>query len=255
MNELIRLRLHEIAQEEPMVGYRTAWACLRREGRVVNHKRVQRLWREEGLTQPRRKKRVRHQGNGVPMSATHRNQVWTYDFLHDRTEQGQLLRILTIEDEFTREGLAVVVDRELPASRVKEVLMALFAKHGLPEHLRSDNGPEFLAKELTTWLAEQGVRTHYIAPGSPWQNAYGESFNGTLRRERLDREVYHTVAEASVRVESWRRHYNERRPHSSLGYLTPEEFKDGVRIPLLERGRPSTHASRKRAIRKQSLYL
>lgn len=222
---------------------------------MVNHKRVERLWREAGLTQPRKRKRTRHKGRSVPLAATHPNHVWTYDFIHDRTEQGQLLRILTVEDEHTREGLAVVVDRHLPASRVKEVLLRLFAKRGVPEYLRSDNGPELVAKELVEWLAAQGIKTHHIDPGSPWQNAYGESFHATLRRECLSRELFHTLVEARVKTERWRIRYNERRPHSSLGYLTPVEFRDGVRIPLLEWGRPSTHQDSKRHNGDRSLYL
>lgn len=254
-NDRLRVLLTGYAEQEPTDGYRSAWSYLRRQGHRVNHKRVQRLWREEGLTQPRKRKRVRHIGGSVPLKATHTNHVWTYDFIHDRTEQGQLLRILTVEDEHTREGLAVVVDRHLPASRVKEVLLGLFAERGVPEYLRSDHGPELIAKELMEWLAGQGVKTHHIDPGSPWQNAYGESFHATLRRECLSRELFHTLLEAQVQVERWRRRYNERRPHSSLGYLTPVEFRDGVRIPLLERGRPSTHQDSKRRNGDRSVYL
>ena len=191
----------------------------------------------------------------MPLRATHRDHVWTYDFIHDRSENGQPLRFLTIEDEYTREGLAIEVDRHLPATRVKQVLVRLFAERGVPEYLRSDRGPEFLATELMEWLIAQGVKTHHIDPGSPWQNAYGESFNATLRRECLSRELFHSVLEARVRTVWWRQKYNERRPHSSLGFLTPVEFRDGVRIPLLERGRPSTHQSPKRQSGDQSLYF
>lgn len=254
-NDRLRALLREFAEREPTDGYRPAWSSLRRRGYEVNHKRVQRLWREEGLTQPRKRKRVRHRGGAVPLQATHTNHVWTYDFIHDRTEQGQLLRLLTVEDEHTREGLRVEVDRHLPAARIKQVLLGLFAERGAPEYLRSDNGPELVAKELVEWLSKQGIKTHHIDPGSPWQNAYGESFHATLRRECLSRELFHTVLEAQVRIERWRRRYNERRGHSSLGYLTPVEFRDRVRIPLLERGRPSTHQGRKERKNKQSLYL
>lgn len=254
-NDRLRAKLHEIAQEDPTAGYRPAWAYLRREGYVVNHKRVHRLWQEEGLTQPRKRKRTRHKDGSVPLRATHPNHVWTYDFIHDRTEQGQLLRILTVEDEYTREGLDVEVDRRLPAVRVKQVLTRLFARRGAPTYLRSDQGPEFLARELVEWLDELEVATHHIDPGSPWQNAYGESFHATLRRECLSRQLFHTLLEAQVGIERWRARYNERRPHSSLGYLTPVEFRDGVRIPLLERGRPSTHQGSKRHNGDRSLYL
>lgn len=254
-NGMLRTKLHEIAQEEPTAGYRPAWAYLRREGKVINHKRVQRLWREEGLTQPKKSRRIRQKGGSVPLQATHGNQVWTYDFIQDRSENGQPLRLLTIEDEYTREGLAVEVDRHLPATRVKQVLSKLFAQRGAPEYLRSDRGPEFMALELTQWLVTQDVKTHHIDPGSPWQNAYGESFNATLRRECLNRELFHSVIEARVKTERWRQRYNGRRPHSSLGYLTPVEFRDGVRIPLLEHGRPSSHQSSKRQNGNHSLYL
>jgi len=254
-NDLLRAKLHEIAQEDPTAGYRPAWAYLRRERHVVNHKRIHRLWQEEGLTQPRKRKRIRHKDGSVPLRATHPNHVWTYDFIHDRTEQGQLLRILTVVDEYTREGLAVEVDRRLPAVRVKQVLTRLFARRGAPAYLRSDQGPEFLAQELVGWLDELEVATHHIDPGSPWQNAYGESFHATLRRECLSRQLFHTLLEARVGIERWRTRYNERRQHSSLGYLTPVEFRDRVRIPLLERGRPSTHQGRKERNGKESLYL
>ncbi len=257
----LRARLRAIAQEEPAAGYRTAWAYLRREGMVVNHKRVHRVWREEGLTQPVKRKRKRYKGRSVPLQARYTNHVWTYDFIHDRSEDGQPLRMLTVEDEYTREGLTVGVGRSMPAERVKEILAVLFAERGAPEYLRSDNGPELVAGELTDWLVGVGVKTHHIDPGSPWQNAYGESFNAILRRECLNRELFHGVLEARVKTELWRRRYNERRPHSSLGYLTPAEFRDGVRIPLLDRGRPSTHqrsreiARERQTPKKADLYL
>ena len=238
-------KLHEIAEEDPTAGYRTAWAHLRREGRVINHKRVQRVWREEGLTQPKKRKRKRYLGGAAPIEATHPNHVWTYDFVHDRTENGHPLRILTVEDEYTREGLAVVAGRNLPSSRVKEVIKSLILERGVPEYLRSDNGPELVAVELTEWLMEQSVKTHHIDPGSPWQNAYGESFNAILRRECLNRELFHSMLEARIKTDRWRSCYNTTRPHSGLGFLTPTEFRDGVRIPLLERGQPSSHRRRR----------
>ena len=254
-------KLHAIAQEDPTAGYRTAWAYLRHEGWVVNHKRVQRVWKEEGLTQPVKKGRKRRKGGSVPLQATHTNHVWTYDFIHDRTEDGQPLRFLTVEDEYTREGLTVATERSMPAGRVIEVLKVLFCEHGAPEYLRSDNGPELIATKLVEWLGKQGVRTHHIDPGSPWQNAYGESFNAILRRECLNRELFYGILEARVKTESWRQRYNERRPHSSLGYRAPVQFRDGVRVPLLERGRPSTHhrsreiEEERQAKKKADLYL
>jgi putative transposase len=254
-------KLHEIAAEDATAGYRTAWAYLRQDGALVNHKRVQRVWKEEGLTQPVKKSRKRGKGGSVPLQATHVNHVWTYDFIHDRTEDGQPLRFLTVEDEYTREGLAVVARRSMPADRVIEVLKVLFSERGAPEYLRSDNGPELIAAKLVEWLSKRGVQTHHIDPGSPWQNAYGESFNAILRRECLNRELFYGVLEARVKTEVWRQRYNNQRPHSSLGYRTPVQFRDGVRVPLLERGRPSTHHRRReiekerRANKQADLYL
>lgn len=246
-------RLRAIAEEHPAAGYRMAWAHLRREGMRVNHKRVYRVWREEGLSLPRPRRRRKRKEGAVPLEALHVNHVWTYDFVHDRTLHGQPLRLLTLEDEWTREGLAVEVDRSLPANRVIEVLEWVIAERGAPEYLRSDNGPEFIAQELLNWLKGREVETHHIDPGSPWQNAYGESFNATLRRECLSQEVFHSLREARLVTELWRRWYNEERPHSSLGYLTPVEFRKGLRIALLERGRPSSSRSKGRRRPEQGL--
>lgn len=244
-DEELKVRLRAIAGEHPAAGYRTAWAYLRREGLPINHKRVQRLWREAGLGQPRKRKRRRRTGESVPVKATRMNHVWTYDFIHDRTVGGAPLRMLTVEDEHTREGLTVEVGRSMPSGQVKAALAQLFAERDPPEYIRSDNGPEFIAGELMEWLTEKGVRTHHIAPGSPWQNAYGESFNATLRRECLNQELFHGILDARTKTGLWRRRYNTQRPHSALGYRTPAEFRDGVRVPLLERGQPSTHQRRR----------
>ena len=254
-------RLHGIAVEDETAGYWMAWAHLRQDGMLVNHKRVQRVWKEEGLTQPIKKGRKRAKGGAVPLQATHANHVWTYDFIHDRTEDGQPLRFLTVEDEYTREGLAVAAGRSMPADRVIEVLKEVFCERGRPEYLRSDNGTELIANKLVEWLGERGVQTHHIDPGSPWQNAYGESFNAILRRECLNRELFYGVLEARVKTEAWRQRYNNRRPHSSLGFRTPVQFRDGVRVPLLEHGHPSTHhrsreiEMQRRANKKADLYL
>ena len=159
-------RLHGIAVEDETAGYRTAWAYLRQDGMLVNHKRVQHVWREEGLTQPIKKGRKRAKGGAVPLQATHANHVWTYDFVHDRTEDGQPLRFLTVEDEYTREGLAVAVGRSMPADRVIEVLKEVFRERGTPEYLRSDNGTELTANKLVEWLSERGVQTH---PHRSWK--------------------------------------------------------------------------------------
>jgi len=208
-----------------------------------------------------KKGRKRHQGGSVPLEATHVNHVCTYDFIHDRTEDGQPLRMLTVEDEYTREALTVAVGQSMPAKRVKEILAKILGERSAPEYLRSDTGPELVAVELTRWLVEQGVKTHHIDPGSPWQNAYGESFNAILRRECLNWELFYGVLKTQVKTETWRRRCNERRPHSSLGCLTPVQFRDGVRIPLLAQGRPSMHQRSReieneyQAKRKADFYL
>lgn len=223
-NEALTKRLRAISKEHTRYGYRRAWVELRREGHVVNRKRVHRLWREEGLHVPRRKKRRRAKGGAVPLTAERPNHVWAYDFMLDATADGRRLRVLTIKDEFTRLSPAVAVDRRMPATSVVEVLERAFAEHGAPEYLRSDNGPEFVAKAIKDWLAQHNVKTHYIDPASPWQNAFGESFNSSLRDECLNLEVFGSLAEARVLIEQWRRHYNTTRPHSALAYLTPAEF-------------------------------
>lgn len=197
---------------------------LRRAGEVVNHKRVRRVWCACGLQVPRRKRRRRGNPGSVPLKAERPNHVWTYDFMQDATQDGRKLRFLNVEDEFTRQGLAIAVGRHMPAKEVISVLERLFLERGAPEYLRSDNGPEFIAKEVQQWLDKQGVKTHYIDPGSPWQNAFCESFNGKFRDECLNMEVFRTVIEARVIAEQWRCHYNSQRPHSSLGYLTPNEY-------------------------------
>jgi transposase InsO family protein len=166
----------------------------------------------------------------VPQEATHPNHVWTYDFVFDTTSDGRTLKFLTLVDEFTRECLAIKVERRLAAKAVIEILEQVFAERGMPEYLRSDNGPEFIAKAIQGWLKQRQVKTHYIEPGSPWQNAYGESFNGKFRDECLNMEVFYSLAETTTIVEMWRRSYNQERPHSSLGYQTPAEFAAGWKL-------------------------
>jgi putative transposase len=226
-DEALRQRLRDLAQRHPRYGYRRAWAVFRREGWTINVKRVHRLWQELGLSLPRSRRRRRRGGgrDPVPVRAERPNHVWTYDFLKDHCANGQALRILTLVDEFTRECLAIEVGASLGAQRVIAVLERAFTGHGQPEWLRSDNGPEFIAQVLKRWLVERGPRPWYIDPGCPWQNPYGESFNGRLRDECLNRELFANRHEAAVVLEAWRHEYNEDRPHSSLGYRTPREFR------------------------------
>jgi putative transposase len=218
-------RLRTEAKRHPRYGYRRVWVLLRRKQRV-NLKRVYRVWREQGLCLPRRRPKKPRRGEGaVPCAATHPNHVWTYDFIHDACINGRKLKMLSVVDEFTRECLAIETATSLPGREVIVVLQRLFAEHGAPEFIRSDNGPEFIAKIVKRWLAPAGAQTIYIAPGSPWQNAYVESFHGKFRDECLNMETFANLAEAKVVNEAWRREYNSERPHSSLGYLTPLEFK------------------------------
>jgi putative transposase len=219
-------QVHEIAQRHPRYGYRRVWALLRRCGRHVNKKHVHRLWKRAKL----QVRKVTRKGGParpamVPVQATHPTHVWTYDFIHDHCLSGAPLKVLTVMDEFTREGLAIEVATSLPSPRVMAVLEHLVATHGAPQFIRSDNGPEFIALSIRGWLAQHQTKTLYIDPGRPWQNGYGESFNGTVRDECLNLHVFHSVAEARVMLAAYRRQYNEERPHSSLGYRTPAEFK------------------------------
>lgn len=224
-NQHLVERLTAIAATHPRYGYRRAWALVRREGSLVNHKRVARLWRQAGLSVPRRIRRRRRAEAAVrPCQATRRNHVWTYDFLYDRAMNGRKLKVLTVVDEFTREGLAIEIDTSITAAGVQRLLMRLFAEHGHPEFLRSDNGPEFVAVALQRWLATQCTGTVYIEPGRPWQNGIGESFNGKLRDECLNTAWFWNLRDAKVQIEQWRLMYNTERPHSSLDYQTPVEF-------------------------------
>lgn len=218
-------KVKEIRRKKPRWGYKRVWASLRREGFIVNRKKVERLWRQLGFTLPKRRPRKRiRTGQSVPTAASYPNHVWTYDFVFDATATGRTLKVLTIVDEFTRVALAVIPGRSITSDSVKQVLAGLFTFHGMPEVIRSDNGPEFLAFELTEWLADLGARTLNIAPGKPWQNAYGESFNSRLRDECLNMEEFYSLEHARTLMEAWRCEYNEEHLHSSLGYLTPAEF-------------------------------
>ena len=217
-----------LAARHKRYGYRMITAKLRQDGWVVNHKRVQRIWQKEGLQVPYRRKYKKAMGSSANScsvkKAEYPNHVWTYDFVSDQTEDGRKLRLLTVLDEFTRESPAIEVARSMPAGDVISVLDYLFMVRGVPKFIRSDNGSEFIAHSITRWLYDQGVETIHIAPGSPWENGYIESFNGKFRDEVLNRELFYSVKEAKVIVEDWRMEYNHHRPHSSLGYKTPAEF-------------------------------
>ena len=206
-------------------GYRRITTLLQWEGWRVNHKRVERIWRQEGQKVPQRQpKRGRlwlNDGSCIRLRPQHAGHVWSYDFVADRTHNGRPLRMLTVIDEYTRECLAIRVGRRLTAEDVQECLTELFCARGVPEHIRSDSGPESASHRIRRWLSELGTRTLFIEPGSPWENGYIESFNGKLRDEPLNREIFYTLQEATVIVERWRHQYNRRRPHSSLGNRPP----------------------------------
>lgn len=215
----------ELASEYGRYGYRRITMMLRAEGWLVNPKRVYRLWRREGLKvpakQPKRRRLWLNNGSCIRLRPEHRDHVWSYDFVFDRTHDGRRLRMLTVIDEFTRECLAIDVSRRMTSEDVLERLSDLFVQRGTPDFIRSDNGPEFAAQRVRDWLENVGVKTLFIQPGSPWENGYIESFNGKLRDELLNVELFDTLLEARVLTERWRVHYNTQRLHSSLGYQPP----------------------------------
>jgi len=215
----------ELARQYGRYGYRRITALLRQDGWHVNHKRVERIWRREGLRvphkQPKRGRLWLNDGSCLRKRPEHRNHVWAYDFVQDRTKDGRSFKMLTVIDEYTRECLSIRVERKLKSIDVLETLADLFLIKGVPEHIRSDNGSEFTAKIVRGWLDRLGSQTLFIEPGSPWENGYNESFNGKLRDELLNGEIFYNLKEAQVLIEQWRRHYNTVRPHSSLGYRPP----------------------------------
>ena len=223
--ERLTSEIVELASKYGRYGYRTILGLLRMSGWQVNHKRVERIWRLEGLKVPRKQpKRGRlwlNDGSCIRLRPQRKDHVWSYDFVHDRTHDGRALKILTLIDEYTRECLALRVERNLKSGQLLETLSELFVYRGVPEHIRSDNGPEFTANQVREWLGKVGVKTLFITPGSPWENGYNESFNGKLRDQLLNGEIFYTLKEAKVLLERWRWHYNHVRPHSSLGYRPP----------------------------------
>jgi putative transposase len=230
--ESLTLRVVEWAGQYGRYGYRRIRALLQQEGWRVNHKRVERLWRREGLKvpakQPKRGRLWLNDGSCLRLKPEFPNHVWSYDFVLERTQDGRAFRILNVIDEYTRECLAVKVKRPLDHEDVQECLTELFCERGVPVHLRSDNGPEFIANALRDWLNKLSVKPLFIEPGSPWENGYVESFNGKMREsglfcdhELLNREIFYTLQEAQVLIAPWREEYNHFRPHSSLGYRPP----------------------------------
>jgi putative transposase len=234
--------LRTLAAQYPRYGYRTIRIFLERQGHALGTDRMYRLWRQEGLQVPKKRPRRRVAASRPrPLPPTAINHVWAYDFVFDTCADGRTLKCLTVIDEFTRECLAIDVAGGIRSGRVIEVLTQLVSVHGAPRYLRSDNGPEFVARAILRWLQGAQIETAFIDPGKPWQNGTDESFNGKLRDQHLSLQWFRNRTDAKVSIEDWRRHYNEVRPHSSLGYLTPAEFKakhlagldDGGRSPAL----------------------
>jgi len=223
--EILAARIIELASQYGRYGYRRVTALLRNEGWIVNHKRVERIWRREGLKvpqkQPKRGRLWLNDGSVVRLRPRFPKHVWSYDFMQARTHNGVAFRILNVIDEYTRECLAVRVARSLTHRDVLEVLAKLFIHRGVPVHIRSDNGSEFTAKRVRSWLSRLQVKPLFIEPGSPWENGYIESFNGKMRDELLNGEIFYSLIEAQILIEMWRKEYNTIRPHSSLGYQPP----------------------------------
>ena len=227
-DERLVRRMHELVRAHPRRGYRMMWGMLRLEGWRVNRKRVHRLWRREGFRVPakqHKRTRLGHSENGIlRRRAEHKDHVWAIDFIHDTDARGRPLKWLSVVDEFTRECVALEVRRSMTARGVAEVLIDLFTTRGVPKHIRSDNGPEFIAKTIRRVANLTGVENLYIAPGAPWENGYAESFHARLRDELLNAEVFEDVRHAEALAKRWREEYNHRRPHSSLGYVPPAVF-------------------------------
>jgi transposase InsO family protein len=223
--EKLVARIIELATQYGRYGYRRITAMLRQESWQVNHKRVERIWRKEGLKvpqkQPKRGRLWLNDGSCIRLRPLYKDHVWSYDFMTARTSDGKPFRILAVLDEYTRECLAILVERHITSQDVIDQLFDLFIFRGIPGYIRSDNGPEFTSKAIRDWLTHLGVKTLFIEPGSPWENGYIESFNGKLRDELLNREIFTNLAEAKILIEQWRREYNQIRPHSALHYRPP----------------------------------
>jgi transposase InsO family protein len=229
MDQALATRISELCRQNPRYGYRRVWALLRREGWAVNKKRVRRIWREAGLKVPQKQHKSRRLAGGGENGVTKRraeypDHVWSYDFAMDGTEDGRRVKVMPVVDEHTRECLSLEGQSSIKAEGVMDTLRRLFIERGAPDYIRSDNGPEFIAEALKAWLASLGVNTLYIEPGSPWENAYSETFVSRLRDELLERELFINLRETQVLLEDYRVHYNQSRPHGALSYLTPSEF-------------------------------
>lgn len=240
----LRKEIIELSQKHPRYGYRRITALLKRDGWEVNSKRVQRVRREEGYKVSKKQRKMRRLGLSTAerQRASRANQVWSWDFVEDQTESGSRFRVLTLIDEYTRQCLLVHVARSIRAVDVIAAVEGAMEKHGMPEHLRSDNGPEFIAYAIQDWLEQKQVKTIYIRPGAPWENGHIESFHDKLRDEHLNREIFGSLLEAKILVEQWRVEYNQQRPHSSLGYQTPEEFARCCRTSVGATPLPSSNS-------------
>ena len=223
--ERLAARVIALATQYGRYGYRRITALLKEEEWQVNHKKIERIWKREGLKvpqkQPKRRRLWLNDGSCIRLRPECKDHVWSYDFVMARTSDGRSFRILTILDEYSKECLAMKVDRHISSQDVIDQLYELFLLRGVPKHIRSDNGPEFTAKKIRDWLTELEVKTLFIEPGSPWENGYIESFNGKLRDELLNREIFTTLIEAKILIEQWRWEYNHVRPHSALRYRPP----------------------------------
>lgn len=224
-DDALRLSTIKLAKKYGKYGYRMITQLLRVEGWDVNHKKVERLWREEGLQLPHRhkkRKRLYHKDSSViRLRPKYPNHIWSIDFVHDKLSNNRPYKMLTVLDEYTREALCVAVNTKMSSEEVMETLFHLFLKHGKPEHIRSDNGPEFISEKLQTWLGKIGIKPLRIYPGSPWENGYNERFNGTLRHEVLNAEWFTTTEQAKIVINKWMRTYNTIRPHQALNMRPP----------------------------------
>jgi putative transposase len=233
-SQRLRKEIIELSEKHPRYGYRRITALLRREGWKVNAKRVQRVRRMEGLKVSKKQRKMKRLGTSTALRqrAERPNQVWSWDFVYDQTKNGSSLRMLTLIDEYTRQCLAIFVAWSITARDVITQVQAAMERHGVPGNIRSDNEPEFIAYEMQDWLQEKEVKTLYIKPGAPWENGHIESFHDKLCDELLNREIFGSLLEAKVLAEQWRIEYNHQRPHSSLGYQTPEEFAASCQTSL-----------------------